>query len=48
MDVAAEATFKDVFGLDLHPFRALADLMSDLGAIVAYIVLGVIFGELLK
>jgi hypothetical protein len=46
--VSAEATLEDVFGFNLHSFGAFANLMTDLGAIVADVVLGIIFGELLK
>lgn len=48
MHVSAEATLEDVFGLDLDSLRALANFMPDLSAIVADVVLGVIFRELLK
>jgi hypothetical protein len=46
--VAAEAALEDVFGLDLDPFGAFADLVADLCAVVADVVLGVVLGKLLE
>lgn len=46
--VSAKSALEDVLGLDLHSFRAFADLMTDLCAIVADVVLWVVLGKLLK
>jgi len=46
--VAAQPALEHVFGLYLHAFGTLADFVTDLGAIVADIVLWVRFGELFK
>ena len=48
MDISAEATFEDILGLDFDPLGALADLVADLGAIVANVVLRIMLGHLLK
>lgn len=48
MDVSAEPTLEDVFGLDLHSLRALAHLVPDLRAVVANVVLRVVFGQLFE
>ena len=48
MDISTEATFKDILGLNFNPLRALADLVADLGAIVANVVLRIVLGHLLK
>lgn len=46
--VAAEAALENVFGLDLDPFGAFADLVPDLCAVVADVVLGVVLRQLLE
>jgi hypothetical protein len=46
--IAAQSAFKHVLGLDLHSFGALADLVSDLRAVVTDVVLRVVLRELFE
>lgn len=46
--IAAQSAFEHVLGFYLHPFGALADLVSDLCAVVADVVLRFILGELFE
>lgn len=48
MHVAAESALEHVFGLHFYPLRAFAHLMSDLGTVVADVVLRVVLGQLLE
>ena len=46
--VATQSAFEHVLGLYLHAFGALADLVSDLCAVVADVVLRLVFGKLFE
>jgi hypothetical protein len=48
MHVAAESTFEHVLWLYLNSFRTLADLVPNLGAIVANVILRFVFGKLFE
>ena len=48
MDISTEATFEDVLRFDFDALGALADLVADLSAIVANVVLRIVLGHLLK
>ena len=47
MHIATKSAFEHVLGLHLHPLWTLADLVTDLGAIVADVVLRLVLAHLL-
>ena len=47
MHIATKSALEHVLGLHLHPLRTLADLVTDLGAIIADVVLRLVLAHLL-
>ena len=48
MHVSAESTFEHIFGFNFHSLGAFAHFVSDLCAVVADVILGVMLGHLLE
>jgi len=48
VNISTQSTFEDIFWFNFHAFGAFANLMANLCAVVAYIVLWVTLGQLFE